>query len=280
MQNVARGVELGGLATVIFACAMATPATAVDVPPPKVPNIQITPPKITPPKITAPQPTVKGNVPNPSKGPQQNMPTTTGRGETGVNAAPKVLPGANANQPGGGTATGGKETGVNTGPEILPGANANQPGGGTATGGKETGVNTGPEVLPGANARPGGTTTGAGENASSLQGEQPIGTSNTAPGGGTTTGDGVKVLPGASVRGVFTPLLPLQDSVPTTTTPSSPAVLLARPYTPVTPGANTCGDGTQVNCTVLTVCWPSCTLSFTLECHTACKEVGMVCPCN
>jgi len=78
MQNVARGVGLCGLATLILACAVAAPAVAIDVPPPKVPvpEVHITPPQITPPKIAPPkiavpqpqvqtptQPTVKGNAP-------------------------------------------------------------------------------------------------------------------------------------------------------------------------------------------------------------------------
>ena len=186
MHNVARGVGLSGLATLILACAMAAPAAAVEVPQTHVPlpNVHIAPPKIAPPKshVHAPtQPTPKGNALHPPKGLQQNnisnAPTGGGNATGG---GVKVLQGTPAspqtNPSGGNTTTGGEAIGVNK--------EVNQPsptGGGTTTGGEV-------DKQVGQPAPASGTPTGGEVN---KQVGQPAPT-----GGDSKTGGGVKVETG------------------------------------------------------------------------------------
>jgi hypothetical protein len=233
MQNVARGFGFGGgLASLILACAMATPAVAVEVPQTHVPlpNVHIAPPKIAPPKITAPkshvhaptQPTRKGNALHPPKGLQQNNISNapTGGGNTTGDGV-KVLQGTPASpqtNPGGGTTTGGEAIGVNKqidqpslqrgnatggGVKVLEGTPASpqtNPAGGTTTGGEAIGVNKQIDQP----SQGGGNTTGDGVNKQAGQPAPASGTPTggevnkqvgqpTPTGGGTQTGGGVKV---------------------------------------------------------------------------------------
>ena len=223
MQNVARGVGLSGLATLILACAMNAPATAVEVPQihPPLPNVHMAPPKIAPPKITAPkshvhaptQPTPKGNALHPPKGlPQNNISNApTGGGNT-TGGGVKVLEGTPASpqtNPGGGTTTGGEAIGVNK--------QIDQPspqGSGTTTGGEvnkqvgqpapASGTPTGGEVNKqvGQPAPTGGTTTGGGLKVETGEVNQP-----SPPSGGTT-------IAGAPIVDLKTLRNALQQSTP------------------------------------------------------------------
>ncbi len=146
MQTAARGVELSRLATLILACAMATPAAAVEVPQTHVlvPNVHITP-QIKSPKITAPQPrlhtplqpTVKGNQLNTSKGLQYNAPTGGGNATGGGVKVLQGTPASPQTNPSGGITPGGTPiVDLKTLLDALQ--QASPPGGGTS---KEVSVN-------------------------------------------------------------------------------------------------------------------------------------------
>ncbi len=125
MQNMARGVGLSGLATLILACAMAAPAAAVQVPRTQVQlNVHIARPNPLPggriktfkPNATPGINTVKGGLVHTQKGLQQNkklqqkyIPNTpTGGGAAsvrGIDVTKQVDP-TNTSNPSGGTLEG------------------------------------------------------------------------------------------------------------------------------------------------------------------------------
>lgn len=86
MQNVARGVGLSGLATLILACAMAVPADAVQF---KTPTVQFHAPKIQ----TLPPRSRKERDPSVTEPVEPSLSTVNSKGLNGVRALnPQPLP--------------------------------------------------------------------------------------------------------------------------------------------------------------------------------------------
>ena len=125
MQNMARGVGLSGLATLILACAMAAPAAAVQVPRTQVQlNVHIARPNPLPggriktfkPNATPGINTVKGSLVHTQKGLQQNKklqqkyipntPTGSGAASVGGIDVTKQVDPTNTSNPSGGTLEG------------------------------------------------------------------------------------------------------------------------------------------------------------------------------